>query len=64
MILPLCFGETPPAVLCPQQEKEDVLGGTMSREGYENAQRAAAPLLWRQDERAGVTQPGEEKTLR
>ena len=34
-----------------------------SRGGHEDAQRAGAPLLWRQGERVGVAQPGEGKAL-
>lgn len=32
--------------------------------GYEDAQKAGAPLLWRQDKGAGVTQCGEKKVPR
>ncbi|GAB0199164.1 hypothetical protein GRJ2_002381800 [Grus japonensis] len=32
-----------------------------SRGGHEDDQRAGAPLLWRQAERVGIVQPGEEK---
>ncbi|GAB0191304.1 mitochondrial enolase superfamily member 1 [Grus japonensis] len=32
-----------------------------SRGGHQDAQRAGAPLLWRQAERVGLVQPGEEK---
>jgi len=35
----------------------------VSRGGYENYQRAGAPLLPRQAEWAGLVQPGEEKVL-
>ncbi|GAB0192676.1 hypothetical protein GRJ2_001732900 [Grus japonensis] len=34
-----------------------------SRGGHEADRRAGAPLLWRQAERVGVVQPGEEKAL-
>jgi len=33
-------------------------------EVHKDAQRTGAPLLWRQAERVGVAQPGEEKALR
>jgi len=33
------------------------------RGGHEDAQRAAAPLLWRQAAGAGGVQPGEEKAV-
>lgn len=57
--LPLCSGETPLAVLCPALECPAREGRSChwnkSREGYEDAQRARALLLWRQDEKAGVS---------
>ncbi|GAB0175444.1 hypothetical protein GRJ2_000009600 [Grus japonensis] len=34
-----------------------------SRGGHRDDARAGAPLLWRQAERVGVVQPGEEKVL-
>lgn len=50
MTLPLCSGETPPTVLCPAQKGEVPVG-----KNPEKAMKVLrAPLLWRQDERAGV----------
>ncbi|KAJ7404823.1 hypothetical protein WISP_143385 [Willisornis vidua] len=53
------------------QKTNHVLGCTIrtgpcwskSRGGHEDAQRAGAPLLWRQPERICILQNGEEKVL-
>ena len=60
----LCSRETPPGVLrpvlvSPAQEGHGVVGAG-SEEDHKNDQRAGAPPLWGQTERAGALQPGGE----
>ncbi|PKU42453.1 rna-directed dna polymerase from mobile element jockey-like [Limosa lapponica baueri] len=67
VILPPCSGETPPGILQAALESSTQEGHgpvwTGPVEGHKNGQRAGAPLLQGQAERAGVVQPGEEKAL-
>ncbi|GAB0177846.1 cell surface A33 antigen [Grus japonensis] len=61
----LCSRETPPGVPYPAlgPSVQDVLGPVRvgPEEGHEDDQRAGTFLLWRQAERVGAVQPGEEK---
>ncbi|TRZ22315.1 hypothetical protein HGM15179_004776 [Zosterops borbonicus] len=62
--IPLCTGETPPAVLCPALE-------TLTQEGHQpvgaspedvtKKLRRIEHLLYKERMRTGIVQPGEEK---
>ena len=61
----LCSCETPPGVLHPvlgpAAEEGHRAVGVGPEEVHEDDQRAGAPLLWAQSERARALQPGDEK---
>ena len=62
----LCSGQTPPGGLRPTLEPSAHEGHRavgVSLEGDEKDQRAGAPLLQGQAERAGAVQPGEKKAV-
>lgn len=65
---PLCSCEIPPGALCsaggpPKYEGHGPYESS-SEEGHEDYERARAPLLCRQAERAGVMLPVEGKAMR
>ncbi|KAJ7399938.1 rna-directed dna polymerase from mobile element jockey-like [Pitangus sulphuratus] len=67
VIFPLCSCETPPGVLhlaleSSEHEKHRPVRAGLE-EDHKDDQRAGAPLLQRQAERARAFQPGEEKAL-
>ena len=64
----LCAGEASPGVLQPGVEssvpERHGPAEAHPKEGHKNDPRDGTPLLYRQAERAGTVQPGEEKTAR